>query len=200
MNAVRFLVALLAPVAASFAAVTISFEPRTITSAAIASDPALQTAKCFDIVYTTTDPFTFMTTGLYLQPAPGGSFFQHPLGAVQAYSPAAWAAIPSLEFDTWLTAVPGAAFIQGPSFLGPASSAAFDTQLINRIWDSRPNPTFVGTATIARITYFGDMPGGVGTNISFTSAGMIQTNFNIPEPAAIPALLSIALLRRRAAR
>jgi hypothetical protein len=184
---------------ATHAAVSITLQPVPISAAAIADDPSLANAQALDLMFTTDQPVTFFTTGMFAQAAPGGSFYQHPFGSVAQSPPALVTLFPSLAFDTYLTAVPNATLQLAHQFVG--QTLQFDTQTLNRIWDSRLplSNSFIGTAPIARITYFGGTPSGFG--LVFVPSTNEQVNFVIPEPGSLliatPFIAACVLRRSR---
>lgn len=224
MNRLSFVLALLSAGVAG-AAVTPSLVEVPISPAAVAADPTLAGFRTYDLQATITDGDRFLVAGIILGLSQG-TFYSPEFGHHVPSPPAAVAAYPFLEFDTYISApnyTHNVTVFNIPGRLFGTGAAQFPTYgeqqaIINVVWGQPQGSPGQGTFTFARLTVSADAEGALTGDVrairnpgqsnpinhvlGFT-APLSRGSFGsmtIPEPTAAAAVATLAMLglcRRR---
>jgi hypothetical protein len=203
------------------AALTATWVPVTISAAAKAADPTLNTMQSWSLRSTNTDGH-WASAGMRATLPAGGVFYQTPAtrgGGDSHPNPAFFAVFPEVEFDTYISSARNQAGANAPAVLGaypendpPQSFGGATDPVPGRFsvsWGdpqatSGPGP---GTYEIARLTFpIGMIPtinpaGQPASQSSQVAPDQTIVIPPIPEPASLGLLAAAGLLaiRRRTA-
>ena len=191
------------------AALTATWVQNTISAAAKAADPALNTMQSWSLRTTNTDGH-WASAGLRATLPAGNSFYQTPAartGGDTHPNPALFAVFPDVEFDTYVSSARNQLGANPPAILGaypendPPQSFGGATDAIpgrfSVAWGdpqatSGPGP---GTYEIVRLTFPSSVnPAGIVLSTSQTSQVAPDQTIAIPQISDVPEPASLGLL------